>query len=347
MIRNNKGFAISSMLYGILAITIIILASILSILRSNHTYSTDISYSVSEGLDKCAKRQTLMNDCYLEGNDCKIEQSNYNACIGVKDSTTTVTGTSPAQLSNTLLAAGVVKLVNIEDNNLYYFKGDNPNNYILFEGRRGRIIYFETNGTMKVIFDNQNVSPNNNIFWDDTSDKSNTASIANLWTGSKIYNYLNEEFLNGFTDLSKIRDRSWYVGNIYTGVPFYGTNGYYTREKTSSAIHKVGLPTVSDVVLASSNTSCIISETTNLAIASTGCLGNNWMLSTTGMWLLNGIASPTRSTVETGAYSISNTNIVLQSKSNVSLQVRPVVYISNANIKTGTTGSTTNPYVIN
>ncbi len=343
---NNKGFAISSMLYGILAITIIILASILSIMRSNHTSSAELSYALSENLDKCANRQILMNSCYLDSNDCKIEQANYNACIGVKDTVTTISGKTSAQLSNELLATNIVKMIRVEDKDLYVFQGLNPNNHINFEGKLGRIIYFESNGTMKIIFNNQNSAPNP-LYWDVTLDKSDTASIENLWTGSVVYNYLNKEFLNTLTDTTKIKDRSWNIGNIYAGSSFYGTNGYYTREKTSTSIHKVGLPTISDVVLATTNTTCVINDTTAMALTNAGCLGNNWMVTTTGTWLINGIASPTRSILETQAYSVSTTAMTAVVKSNVNLQVRPVVYMSDASIKVGGVGSLANPYVIN
>lgn len=345
MIKNNQGFAMASMLYGILAITILILASILSVLRSNYTTNNDLAYSIGETLDKCSKRQTLMNDCYLNGGDCLIEKSNYNACVGVSDSGTTVTSFSTVDLANTLLSSNTVKAIKIDDADYYYFQGANPNNYINYEGKLGRILFFETSGTMKVVFENQNTTTNK-LYWDDTDDKSDEISIEGLWTSSRLYYYLNQDFFNTFTDISRINDRSWNVGNIYIDQPFYGTNGYFDREKTSRSIQKVGLPTISEVFLASSNQACSLNSEINVPLTSAGCLGNNWMLSTSGMWLANGVASSDRTILESNAYTISNTSLRYVLKNNQNQQVKPALYISSANVKNNGSGSASNPYEI-
>lgn len=344
---NNKAFAISSMLYGILAITIILLASILSIMRSNHTANQDLSFTVSEDLNKCAKRQLLMNNCYLDSEDCDLERSNYNSCIGVKDSTITTTGVSPSTLSAGLLSTGVVKMLRLGETDYYVFQGSNPSNYISYEGKKGRIIYFETNGNMKVIFDNVNIAPTT-IMWDEVSDKSDTATIENLWTGSKMHYYLNNEFLNTFTDISKFNDRSWAIGSLYNSAAFYGTNGYFERERLESATHKVGLPTISDVLIASNNSDCILDEKAGTRPITGSCFSNNWLTnSSVYTWLANGVADANRNKVETYAYAVNNSGLKEYLKNNTTLQVRPVIYFSQSNIKSNTTGTITNPYEIN
>lgn len=344
---NNKAFAISSMLYGILAITIILLASILSIMRSNHTANQDLSYTVSDDLNKCAKRQLLMNNCYLESEDCDLERSNYNSCIGVKDSAITTVGVSPSTLSAGLLASGVVKMIKLGETDYYVFQGTNPNNYITYEGKKGRIIYFETNGNMKVIFDNVNIAPTT-IMWDEISDKNDAATMANLWTGSKIHYYLNNDFLNTFTDISKFNDRAWAIGNLYNSASFYGANGYFERERLETATHKVGLPSISDVLISSSNQHCLLDEKLDGRPATTNCTSNNWLLnSNVYMWLSNGVADSNRNKVETYAYAINNEGLQAFLKNNTTLQVRPVIYFSQSNIKNNTTGTINNPYEIN
>lgn len=342
---NNKGFAISSMLYGILAITVVLLASLVAILASSKRINEDLSDSLGETYDKCAKRRVILNSCYMDKNNCQLEQSNYNACIGKKEATTEATGITPLALSTKLLSEENTKLVTIGDKELNYFVGSNPNNHFTYEGKKGRILYFESDGTMKLIFDNINIAPNS-IHFDNTNDKDDNASTENLWTGSRVYNYLNEDFLNTFSNPRKFKLRNWTIGSIYQNKSFYGEGGYYERENLSSVKARVGLPSIVDLMPVSTYSLCVLDDANTSADSQ--CRYINWSLTSNLIWLINGVASPNRTTVENYAYSWSNgTGISPRLKSTLTIEVKPTVYISDVNIKLNAAGTLANPYQLN
>ncbi len=60
---NNKGFAISTALYGLLAVLIIVLMLILQIARTTNTNNTDIASNIQKKLAVCEKYRTNYNKC--------------------------------------------------------------------------------------------------------------------------------------------------------------------------------------------------------------------------------------------------------------------------------------------
>ena len=79
---NNKGFAVSTILYGVLSLIIIILMLIFAIMKSSKDMNQELIKSVEEKLNKCVLDEVKLENCYYNGSSCNA--SEYNSCIGKK-----------------------------------------------------------------------------------------------------------------------------------------------------------------------------------------------------------------------------------------------------------------------
>ncbi len=81
---NNKGFAISTILYGILSLSIIILLLTFGIMKASKDQSNALVDGVLTGLNKCLSEEVQYEACLYSGDSC--DPSTYNKCIGKVDS---------------------------------------------------------------------------------------------------------------------------------------------------------------------------------------------------------------------------------------------------------------------
>lgn len=77
---NNKGFAISTALYGLLIIVIILLAIILQTLKVGHDINKDAGESIKKELDTCKKERQDYYKCESES-ECESEKIDYKECL--------------------------------------------------------------------------------------------------------------------------------------------------------------------------------------------------------------------------------------------------------------------------
>lgn len=84
MNNNNKGFAISTILYGLLSLAIIILMLIFGIMKTNKDYNQELSDSVASSLNNCIKQETDLEACIYHSinGGCVPEWKAYNYCVG-------------------------------------------------------------------------------------------------------------------------------------------------------------------------------------------------------------------------------------------------------------------------
>lgn len=78
---NNKGFAISTILYGILSLIIIILMLIFANMKASKDMTQDFVDGIEENLNNCINEEVLLENCYFNTADCDFRQ--YNTCIGI------------------------------------------------------------------------------------------------------------------------------------------------------------------------------------------------------------------------------------------------------------------------
>ena len=85
--KNNKGFAVSTLLYGMLAILIIIMAFLISSLRTKRNISKSITDNIVLNLNNCAEKLAQYRMCLTENvrdKNCSIEESQYNLCLNLE-----------------------------------------------------------------------------------------------------------------------------------------------------------------------------------------------------------------------------------------------------------------------
>ena len=75
---NNRGFAISTLLYGLLAILILILMVTFKVMRSNNNNSKEMSDSVTTNLSTCRNERVNYQMCT---ENCDILRSTYEDCM--------------------------------------------------------------------------------------------------------------------------------------------------------------------------------------------------------------------------------------------------------------------------
>ena len=218
----------------------------------------------------------------------------------------------------------VGNLENVANAKLYV--GTNPNNYVMFNGERWRII--------GVYGDNLKIIRAMPLIPQYRYNNSNTRN----WNGSLIASTLNGTYYNGLSsDAQEMIDVGiWNIGQTVTDAYSYNANEAYQNAQTATWQGKVGL--VSDYeYLSAAGNSC--RETPNSDFDST-CVNNDWLYST--------IYDNTYY-----AWTISNSLIVLDngkigipsSASNM-YSVNPVVYLKPSVKISGGKGIIGNEYRI-
>lgn len=111
MIRlNEKGFAVSTILYGILTLTILILMLIFGIMKSSKDMNEGLIESLTASMNKCVFYEVKLENCYIDGNsDCQTFIDEYKSCVATKNDSNNADEENP-----------VVYKINASSNNTSY-----------------------------------------------------------------------------------------------------------------------------------------------------------------------------------------------------------------------------------
>ena len=131
---NNKGFAVSMILYSIMALFVFVMLLILTLNASNSRNQENISSEIKEQLS--VNNYTDLKTAILSDNEIKEN----------------------AILSTTSLLAGDNGLyMAVEnENKIYYYRGDVKNNYVIFADKLWRIVRITENGNIRLML-NDNI----------------------------------------------------------------------------------------------------------------------------------------------------------------------------------------------
>lgn len=338
---NQKGFAISGMLYSILVLFLIMILSILATLGTRKLI-----------LDKTKK--DVYNNIQIEANkELLAAYKIINKNSG--------TANFAADNKNTSINA------NLGFSSKYYFKGANPNNYLKFAGQCWRIISISQNNTIKLIYENTSCSPTTTSGRTVNAYKWNENNNNNWYDNSTVLrtlleNYSNSGNLSAFTisstNLNKIADAVWYVGALsYDSSKTLADN--INQERTGKGAtslpeladldvteytwqNKFGLINTTEFVKASSNPNCYNAYT---SFASTNCKNDNYLYKDYNWWTLNarsdnanGIFFARLNSATNGDFNVGNAN--------QQLSIRPVIYLKSDVIISNGTGTASDPYII-
>ena len=160
----------------------------------------------------------------------------------------------------------------------YFYKGTNPNNYITFNGEHAgwRIISIELDGTIKII-KNSSIG---NMAWD-TSDNSNWSRPASLNT------YLNGKYYNSLTETAKkqIVSHNFSIGTVK--IDDANLQNTINGENSNQYPMNVGLATASEYVRTNSDkNNCGTVQKIFNAVSGQQCASKNWLYNANFYWWL-------------------------------------------------------------
>lgn len=151
---NNKGFAFTTLLYGVLALIVVILFALLNILKTSSDEEYYYGEIIKEKLDECIYEELALEDCYSKSgnNNCDGAKSIYDACLGL------------TSLSEEVIRVSVGNTEIVKEGDTYKFTGLDPKNYLLANGIKYRIISM-TQGGNTILVNTETENYNGDISW--------------------------------------------------------------------------------------------------------------------------------------------------------------------------------------
>ncbi len=329
---DNKGFAISTILYGILSMIILLLMIIFAIMKSNKNINSVFVSTIEKNLNNCVNEEIALERCYTNNSACNHKA--YFTCLGISDDLYDPTANNPtimAKLKPTAVTSGNGLYIDSYESGRYIYRGTAVNNYIKYDGRLWRIIAIESDGTARIML-NTSIG---NFAWDTLAN--------NEWEASSLNNKLSQDFYGDISDTAKLTKRVYNVGRIYeTGVDISITEAIKQEKKvqymgTSATTGIVGLISVADFAKATTNGSC-----TTKIMENSNC---NSYLTSDDMWMINGFVGLDNSSNNAMIVRKDTTDAYYYLTS-TPLKVKPVVHLSTSvTIKSGS-GTSADPYII-
>ncbi len=343
-----------------------------------------VTITYPEGEDLTYEYQKDSGEWQIATQNQQVEFTESGTLVAnVTDGTNTETATYAVEIasagSDLVGQAGVVisgdgLYKDAYEENVYTYRGANPNNYVTFNGESWRIISANTSDNTIKIMRNAVLSDRQ---FDTTSGRYQGSSGycddhqygCNIWgSSSTLYDvnmspittlarevngtkyalptqeadlntYLNSTYYNGLNATARSMIKSDAVYKI--GVLYYSNSNMTTDMNQLNAAKwkgKVGLIDPSEYVRASTNSSC-----TNITAYYIGCYNNsnhNWMYLNDVWWTM----SPFSSSYSHLVWRVDSSGTLGYNFASYTFGVRPVVTLSPKVKITGGDGSQTSPY---
>lgn len=270
--------------------------------------------------------------------EVQIVASNKNWCatkrytedtLNVEEYSNSCEVIQSVRLGNIVVALSTNKDGLYQDGKQYYYRGENPDNYIELEGILFRIISLDENKNLKVI-SNESLY---NLTW---NTKSLTDNKYNIFVEDNLAYYLNyyetsNEKFDNLRRFSNLLEYNWPNEKI-----LYADNKLYSeleqKEFVNSITAVVGLPSALDYINASLDSNCILDSLRNNA-----CGADNYLNISENYF--------TMSSSGDSIWAVSDDGKLYETSLNMKLGVRPVIVLSN-NIKLSGKGTKESPYKI-
>ena len=335
---NNKGMAITTVIYSIILLLSLCMFLALGILRSEYTNDKQYILDLREELNNLLK-----GDEESYGVDKIIKQT------GNKDNSGLYTITHPA---DSTLQIGATESITE-----YRYRGASPKNYVIFNGEIWRII-----GVFPTDDGTGNIENRIKIIKDQSIGEYEwKTDSSNNWTGATLNTELNTTYLNSLDSTSKsmIGQAKYYLGgknvtynNGYADTPlqFYsyerkisGSEYYCNGSNPNNWVGKLGLMYLSDYGYASSNCeNKKIYDNNSSSNDIRACNTTNWLFKGNSEWTL-----PQGASISFSAFYVFSGGYV--SDLSVSLgqfAARPVLYLISSVQITGGNGTSSSPYTL-
>ena len=245
--------------------------------------------------------------------------------------------TTASDLKQNIVTSGDGLYKDENEEGRYFYKGNNPNNYIAFNGYMWRIISIEKDETLKII----NMSRIYDQSWGENSD------VSLDWKDATLNKTLNETYYNTFINDSKnyIISHDFNVGTITYNYSA-PLNKLIEQENSMKWNGKIALITASEYLRTNSNSSC----DDTISFNPTNCSNTTWlkMVGDDWWWGL------TRIDDEVDVLNFDAEGRIYFSRKNCynnsdgygcQITVHPVVHLKS-DIKLSGSGTALNPYTI-
>ncbi len=352
--------------------------------ETNNGKTVTISYPEGEGLTY--EYQKDSGEWIAATQSQKVEFTESGILVArVSDGTNTVnTSTYTVEVgslgSDLLESTGVVTsgdglYEDLYEDNVYTYRGSNPNNYVTFNGEQWRIISVNTSdNTIKImrngvlldrVFDTSsngrynssqycNYSSGCNIYGSSSTlydtNLSPITTLGRTYNGTKyqlpskeseMSTYLNETYYNGLNETARSmvkEDAVYKVGVLY----YNNTSMSQDMEQVKAAKWKgkVALIDATEYVRASTNGSC----TSFYQGLQSGapCKNSNWMFNSDNWWTM----SPDSASSSRSVWKVNSGGDFNNYTAHASSGVRPVVTLSSNIQITGGAGTSSDPYTL-
>lgn len=324
---NKKGFAFSTMLYGVLSLIMIVLLLLFGVLQSSDQESEYYTSVIEKNMNKCVNEEIALENCYTLGTSF-CNTASYYSCLGIVKN---------GEVNAVRLSEFLKDKVVTSGNGLYkddagemIYKGTEVNNYISFSGDVWRIIKLEADGSIKLAYPRYNKE----LSWDNDG--------STEWSLSSLNNELNKNFYPKLQNTNVIDTRNWKIGRIFNvaqtkeDLKEYESKAYFGIADNASSL--VGLPNTSDYISASNDDLCQ-SDVLN----SKNC--SSW-LKYLPSWTINA-ASTLDGDVAVYYFENDSTGTKLNKKSpSEKFSVVPVIYLKSSTKIIGGDGSSSNPFIL-
>lgn len=325
---NNKGFAFSTMLYGVLSLIIIVLMLIFGVIKAAKNENNYYATVLEDILNRCVAEEVALENCYSSGGSC--DPTAYYVCMGINGEKENTGGLVIAEkLKENIVTTGN-GLYQDGNSNRYIYRGTDVNNYINYSGLTWRIVSIESDGSVKAIYPGYTEM----LAWDTNNKES--------WEGSSLNNYLNNEFYSSLTDTSGLTKKIWHTGRIFnTGVMsideliIQENKSEYTGSGDTNGL--IGLLSSSDYIKASLDENC-----QNDVLGSTTC--TSW-ISIYRSWLINSNGDISEEEQQQ-AYYFSTDNKLSTITVDTEYDVLPTIFIKRTFTINGGDGTVGDPYTV-
>ncbi len=217
--------------------------------------------------------------------------------------------------------------------NEYYYKGENPNNYITFADKTWRIIKIDEENNIKLIM--QDSDYDFDITWDDRYNLIEESSTGiNDYTVSRIKDVLEEELNDSkvFTnsDLSMLAKIDLCIGKRSDTDKTTNGNTECSKKLESQLI---GLVQLNEYFIASNDPNCLTKSVKS-------CQNYNYLSIPT--WTITGYSGDTSRVW----FITTSSNSIIRLQTNESMRIAPVVTLKSNSIYSEGDGTESNPYIV-
>ena len=148
--KNKNGFISMTLVYTFLILFLFLMTGILTSYNQRNKYYDIIEEKIKSEMDLTSFRNDTLYNTILKDNKAYPDDNDASPSVDSKDG---IDFSKSSSLTNGIGLFYTEDTSYTKDNKtVYYFRGENVNNYIVIDGSRGRILRTTEDGNVKILF---------------------------------------------------------------------------------------------------------------------------------------------------------------------------------------------------